>query len=163
MLEPRLRLWLSFLNWKTMQLHQIKRKHKNKAARTVGRGGRRGKTSGRGTKGQKARAGRKLRPEIRDIIKKIPKLRGYRFKAIEGNNVVVGLGRIESVFPAGATISPKTLLEKGIISKKAGRIPLVKILGNGSVTKKFVIEKCLLSQSSKLAIEKAGGQIVSQA
>ena len=42
----------------------------------VGRGGKRGKTSGRGTKGQNARAGRKKRPEMRDFIKRIPKLRG---------------------------------------------------------------------------------------
>lgn len=42
----------------------------------VGRGGKRGKTSGKGTKGQNARAGRKKRPEIRDFIKRFPKLRG---------------------------------------------------------------------------------------
>ena len=59
-----------------MQFHNLKRKTKNKQARQVGRGGARGKTSGRGTKGQNARAGHKKRPELRDIIKKIPKLRG---------------------------------------------------------------------------------------
>jgi large subunit ribosomal protein L15 len=42
----------------------------------VARGGKRGKTAGRGTKGQKARAGHKIRPEIRDVIKRIPKMRG---------------------------------------------------------------------------------------
>ena len=59
-----------------MQIHNIKRKTKNKKSVSVGRGGTRGKTSGRGTKGQNARAGHKKRPELRDIIKKIPKLRG---------------------------------------------------------------------------------------
>ena len=59
-----------------MQFHTIKRKTKNRKARQVGRGGTRGKTSGRGTKGQNARAGRKKRPELRDFIKRIPKLRG---------------------------------------------------------------------------------------
>lgn len=59
-----------------MQLHTLKRKTKNKKARQHGRGGTRGKTAGRGTKGQNARAGRKKRPEIRDTIKKLPKLRG---------------------------------------------------------------------------------------
>ncbi|HVY35840.1 MAG TPA: uL15 family ribosomal protein, partial [Candidatus Paceibacterota bacterium] len=49
---------------------------KNKKKKTVGRGSKRGKTSGRGTKGQKARAGHRIRPHIRDIIKKLPKLRG---------------------------------------------------------------------------------------
>ncbi len=59
-----------------MQLHNLKKNTGNKKRRQVGRGGKRGKTSGRGTKGQNARAGRKKRPELRDIIKHIPKLRG---------------------------------------------------------------------------------------
>ena len=59
-----------------MQFHNLVAKTKRKYARQVGRGGTRGKTAGRGTKGQNARAGRKKRPELRDIIKRIPKLRG---------------------------------------------------------------------------------------
>lgn len=59
-----------------MQFHNLQAKTKRKYARQVGRGGARGKTAGRGTKGQNARAGRKKRPELRDIIKRIPKLRG---------------------------------------------------------------------------------------
>lgn len=59
-----------------MQFHDLKAKTKRKYSRQVGRGGTRGKTSGRGTKGQNARAGRKKRPEMREIIKRIPKLRG---------------------------------------------------------------------------------------
>ena len=56
-----------------MQIHTLKRNTSNKKARQVGRGGKRGKTSGRGGKGQTARAGNKRRPELRDIIKKLPK------------------------------------------------------------------------------------------
>jgi large subunit ribosomal protein L15 len=59
-----------------MQFHILKRKTPNKKHKTVGRGGTRGKTSGRGTKGQNARAGHKKRPELRDFIKRVPKLRG---------------------------------------------------------------------------------------
>lgn len=59
-----------------MQFHSLKRKTANKRSKAVGRGGKRGKTSGRGTKGQNARAGRKKRPELRDFIKRVPKLRG---------------------------------------------------------------------------------------
>ena len=66
-----------------MQIHNLKRIHKNKKDRIVGRGGRRGKTSGRGGKGQTARAGNKRRPELRDIIKRLPKNRGYQFKSIQ--------------------------------------------------------------------------------
>jgi large subunit ribosomal protein L15 len=65
-----------------MQIHNLKRTHKNKKDRIVGRGGKHAKTSGRGGKGQTARAGNKRRPELRDIIKKLPKNRGYRFKSI---------------------------------------------------------------------------------
>jgi len=63
-----------------MQLHQIQPITKRRIKRRVGRGGKRGTYSGRGGKGQTARAGAKVRPEIRDLIKKIPKIRGYRFK-----------------------------------------------------------------------------------
>ena len=49
----------------------------------VGRGGKHAKTSGRGGKGQTARAGNKRRPELRDIIKKLPKKRGYRFSSVK--------------------------------------------------------------------------------
>ncbi|MBY0376874.1 hypothetical protein K2P96_02790 [Patescibacteria group bacterium] len=66
-----------------MQLHNLKRTHKNKKDRIVGRGGKHAKTSGRGGKGQTARAGNKRRPELRDIIKKLPKNRGYAFKSIQ--------------------------------------------------------------------------------
>ncbi len=64
-----------------MQIHNLKRQHKNKKDRLVGRGGKHAKTSGRGGKGQTARAGNKRRPELRDIIKKLPKARGYQFNS----------------------------------------------------------------------------------
>src|SRR3989344_1585172 len=81
-----------------MQLNTLKRKHPNKKSQQVGRGGTRGKTSGRGGKGKRARAGNKRRPEIRDIIKKLPKNRGYRFKSaqkaylLKTEKLVPGLG-----------------------------------------------------------------------
>jgi large subunit ribosomal protein L15 len=128
----------------------------------VGRGGKRGKTSGRGTKGQNARSGHKKRPELRDFIKRIPKLRGRGVnsnKTIETKPIVVNLGDIESTFDAGSTISPKTLLEKKLISTIDGKTPRVKILSNGEVTKKFIIENCKVSKQVKEKIEKAGGSV----
>lgn len=59
-----------------MQFHELKPKTKRKKSQSVGRGGKRGKTAGRGTKGQNARAGRKKRPDLREVIKRFPKLRG---------------------------------------------------------------------------------------
>lgn len=70
-----------------MQFHNLQSKTKRIRKRQVGRGGRRGKTSGRGTKGQNARAGRKKRPEIRDIIKRIPKLRGRGKSALKSRHI----------------------------------------------------------------------------
>ena len=64
-----------------MQLQELKPIHRLKKKKRVGRGGKRGTYCGRGIKGQKSRAGRKLKPLIRDVIKKYPKLRGYRFKS----------------------------------------------------------------------------------
>ncbi len=71
-----------------MQIHNLKRVHKNKFDRIVGRGGKRGKTSGRGGKGQTARSGNKRRPELRDIIKRLPKNRGYQFKSIQNDFIL---------------------------------------------------------------------------
>jgi large subunit ribosomal protein L15 len=71
-----------------MQIHNLKRTHKNKKDRLVGRGGKHAKTSGRGGKGQTARAGNKRRPELRDIIKKLPKNRGYQFKSVRKPYIV---------------------------------------------------------------------------
>lgn len=71
-----------------MQIHNLKRLHKNKKDRIVGRGGKHAKTSGRGGKGQTARAGNKRRPELRDIIKKLPKNRGYKFNSVRKTMVL---------------------------------------------------------------------------
>jgi len=60
-----------------MQLHQIK-SSKKRLKKRIGRGGKKGTYCGKGMKGQKSRAGAKIRPELRDFIKKIPKVRGYK-------------------------------------------------------------------------------------
>ena len=80
-----------------MQLHELKRKHKNRNKKRVGRGGRKGTYSGHGMKGQKSRAGRKMVPIIRELIKKYPKLKGYRSFAIENYFAVVNLEVLEKI------------------------------------------------------------------
>lgn len=65
-----------------MQIHELKPKHKIKKGRRVGRGGKKGTYSGKGMKGQKSRAGRKFQPIIRELIKRYPKLKGYRVSAL---------------------------------------------------------------------------------
>ena len=76
-----------------MQIHQVKRRTENRDKKYVGRGGKRGKTAGRGTKGQHARAGRKFRPQLRDVIKKLPKNRGYKFKSIRKPVIAARVGK----------------------------------------------------------------------
>ncbi len=128
-----------------MQLHQLKPKYKLKSKKRIGRGGKRGTYSGRGIKGQKARAGAKIRPELRDFIKKIPKKRGYRFKA-KPKPQIVNLKNLEKHYKEGETVSPETLLKKGLIAKVKGRIPKVKILGQGKLNKKLEIKNCKMSK-----------------
>jgi len=141
-----------------MQLHTLKRQHPNKKARQVGRGGTRGKTSGRGGKGQTARAGNKRRPQMRDIIKKLPKLRGYRFASHVAKKAPVNVGAL-NVFEAGAIITPKALFEKNIVRRAGGIMPKVKILGSGDLKIKVQIEGCEVSTTAKEKIEKAGGSV----
>ncbi len=145
-----------------MQIHNIKRKTKNKKSVSVGRGGTRGKTSGRGTKGQNARAGHKKRPELRDIIKKIPKLRGRGRNSnlsINDKPIVVNLNVIERDLKDGVVITPSLLVSSGILSKYKGKNPVVKILASGEITKKITISGCKVSATAKEKIEKAGGSV----
>ncbi len=142
-----------------MQLNQLKRVHKNKNDKRVARGGKRGKTAGRGTKGQKARAGHRIRPILRDTIKKFPKLRGYKNKSFEVKPQPVNLGLIEKTFLAGDAVNPATLLAKKLITKVGGKMPKVKILSMGKLTKKVVVTGCLFSATAKTHIEAAGGSI----
>lgn len=130
--------------------------------RRVGRGqsSTRGKQSGRGGKGQTARAGNKRRPEMRDIIKKLPKRRGYgknRGRTVDStiqDAIAVSLSRIDSAFDSGAEISRASLVAKGII----GRTEIAKIVF-GETSKKFSVQGCGVTASARAAIEKAGGSV----
>ncbi len=144
-----------------MQLNTLKPKTKRTRSKPVGRGGTRGKTSGRGTKGQNARAGRKKRPELRDFIKRFPKLRGRgksSFKSYEIKPIPVNLTVIEQTFSAGDTVNSKALLEKKVLNKNQVGAK-IKILGSGDLSKKLSFEGVLISDSARGKIEKAGGKI----
>ncbi len=142
-----------------MQIHQLKRNIGNKVKKLVGRGGTRGKTSGRGHKGQRQHGGHGIRPEMRDIIKKIPKLRGYRFNSFRDRPRTVSLSALNEAFKDGEEVSPRSLVEKSLIKTKGGRPPIVKILSDGEITKKIIVSNCSLSATAKEKIEKAGGSI----
>lgn len=148
----------------TTSLHTLKRNGEYKKTR-VGRGSKRGKTSGRGTKGQSARAGNKKRPELRDIIKKLPKRRGYgknRSHTVDGtirDVTVLALSRVEKAFESGTTITPRDFLEKGLVKSRGAKIPSIKIVGNGTVSKKLYFSGVKVSKSARSSIESAGGTI----
>lgn len=145
-----------------MQLNTLKRHTPRKKSVSIGRGGKRGKTSGRGTKGQRAHGGHGIRPDMRDTIKKIPKLRG-RGKNINTSRQVesrvVNIAKIDAAFENGAVVSPKTLVELKLVNRNAGKLPPVKILGAGETAKKFTIEGCVVSAAAKAKLEKGGSTI----
>lgn len=114
-----------------MQFHNLKKNTANRVAKRVGRGGTRGKTSGKGTKGQNARSGRKKRPEMRDIIKRLPKLRGRgknSFKSRQVKPLAINVSRVKEHFKEGEEITAKALLEKGLIKTRNGKLPRIKVL-----------------------------------
>ncbi|MDB5265507.1 MAG: ribosomal protein large subunit ribosomal protein [Parcubacteria group bacterium] len=147
-----------------MQTNTLAPKTDRITSMRVGRGGTRGKTSGRGTKGQNARAGHKKRPEFRDLIKKMPKRRGYgknRSRTVRPRIGYTGvnLAALENHFNAGDAITPIALLQKDLVGSRGGYLTQVKILGTGTLTKSFTVTGCLFSEAAKTAIEAAGGTI----
>ena len=145
-----------------MQINTLKAVTPRITSARVGRGGKRGKTSGRGTKGQSARAGNKKRPEMRDLLKKIPKRRGYgknRSRTVKPQTVYtpVNLTKLDALFAAGDVVSPVSLMQKGLVRSKGGYILPIKILGTGSITKALTIRNCKFSETAKASIEAAGG------
>lgn len=142
-----------------MQTHTIQRATKRITSKQVGRGGRRGKTSGRGTKGQNARSGHKNRPALRDAIKKLPKLRGYAFNSHVQKAVAVNLAQLEIFCSAGDTVTREYLVEKKVVEREMGKIPTIKILGTGTLTKKINVEGLAVSAKAKETIETLGGSV----
>lgn len=142
-----------------MQLTNLRPTFSPRKSKRIGRGGKRGTTSGRGTKGQKSRAGARIRPAERDIIKRLPKLRGFQFHTGRGKSVPVPVGAVNAAFQHGETVSPKALYDRGVIGRAASGMRAVKLLGEGEVTKKLLVENCKVSVSAKAKIEKAGGAV----
>ncbi|MFH1582580.1 MAG: uL15 family ribosomal protein [bacterium] len=144
-----------------MQLHELRTKKGIRKSKRIGRGGKKGTYCGKGMKGQKSRAGKNLPPDIRELVKRYPKLRGYRFKPVTKlfNVAVLNLDVLEKHFEAGEKINSEILSKKGLVRKIGGRIPKIKILGTGEIKKALVFENCLVSKSAKEKIEKAGGKI----
>jgi large subunit ribosomal protein L15 len=140
-------------------LNELKPNHKTKTRKRVARGGKRGTYAGRGLKGQKSRSGSNKEPMVRGLLKRYPKLRGYKFNPKPKNFLEINFAFFEKYFQDKEKVNPAALLKKGIIRKIEKRIPRVKILGKGQITKALIIEDCKISKTAKEKIEKIGGKI----
>jgi large subunit ribosomal protein L15 len=142
-----------------MQIHQLAVKASVKSRKRIGRGGKRGTYSGHGGKGQTARSGRNFRPIIREVLKRYPKLRGYKNHVVSVEPEVVSLKDLESNFNKGQTVTPRALVEKRVAPRVSGQYPQIKIVGVGVISKSLKIAKCQVSKTAKEKIEKAGGSV----
>jgi large subunit ribosomal protein L15 len=152
-----------------LSLSNLKPAQKRRARKRVGRGlgSGKGRYSGRGIKGQKARAGsHKMRPGFEGgqmpIYMRLGKLRGPHSKDAmpmgphRTSTVPVNLRDLERAFEDGADVTLEALVEKGLIKNTRTD---VKILGSGEVTKKLTVTAHLFSASAREKIEKAGGSV----
>ena len=124
-----------------------------------GHGSGNGKTGGRGHKGQKARSGGKVRAGFEGgqtpLAMRLPKLPGFRnINRVE--YLPVNVSRLEEKFEAGEVVNGESLKAKGIIKHEDA---LVKVLGDGELTKALTVSVDKVSASAKAKIEAAGGKV----
>ena len=139
-----------------IKLHDLKPAPGSKTARTrKGRGeGSKGKTSGRGTKGTKARKNVPVTFEggQMPIHMRLPKLKGFRNR-FRTEYQVVNVADLDRLFPNGGTVGVDELVAAGAVRKNT----LVKVLGDGKVSVKFDVTAHKFSGSAREKISAAGG------
>ncbi len=142
-----------------MKLHELSpAAGSKKEAKRVGRGhgSGQGKTAGKGHKGQKARAGKGVRPGFEGgqmpLQRRVPK-RGFN-NIFAKNIVAINVGSLNK-FEDGAVVDTQALVDAGIVKNSFDGI---KVLGNGSLNKKLEVKVAAFSASAKEKIEKAGGK-----
>lgn len=141
-----------------LKLHHLRPADGSKKVRTrVGRGeGSKGKTSGRGTKGTKARY--QVRPGFEGggvrLVMRTPKLRGFK-NPFRTEYQVVNVAALEELYPKGGEVTAMDLAAKGAV--RAGH--LVKILGDGDLTVKLSVKVDKVSASAEAKIVAAGGSV----
>lgn len=141
-----------------LKLHHLRPAPGSKKDRTrVGRGeGSKGKTSGRGTKGTKARY--QVRPGFEGggvrLVMRTPKLRGFK-NPFRVEYQVVNVETLAEMFPAGGSVTVADLVAKGLVRKNEP----VKVLGNGDIAVKLNITVDKVSESAKAKIVAAGGSV----
>ena len=96
-----------------------------------------------------------MRPELRDIIKKLPKLRGYRFHGIAKKPTSISLALVVKKFAEGDTVTVKKLRDRGLVRGQGA----VKILGREKIERKLTIKGVALSTTAKESVVNAGGSV----
>ncbi len=139
-----------------MQIHTLRPAHARRAEKRIGRGGKRGTYSGRGQKGQKARAGHNIRPGLRDVLIRTPKLRGYANKTVTAAYSVIKTDRLNAV--TAERIDHAALVAAGVIRSKE----LPKIVAGKPLTGAKTIIAIPCTAGAKVLIEKAGGKITAK-
>jgi large subunit ribosomal protein L15 len=137
----------------------------HKAERRVGRGhgSGRGKTAGRGTKGQKARTGGTIHRAFSGgqtrLSKRLPFLRGIgnSNSAFRKDYAIVNISDLAQ-YEAGTEITPALLAESGLMSNRESK-GLVKILGDGEIDRALTVRAHKFSESARAKIEAAGGSV----
>lgn len=123
-----------------------------------GRGTGLGRQSGKGHKGQKARAGGGVRPGFEGgqtpLYRRIP-MRGFSNEPHRVRYQIVNVEDLEARFSPGETVNRFTLLERGLIRIALGTP--IKLLGRGALSKSLTVEVDAASQSARAAVEGAGG------
>lgn len=131
-----------------------------KDRKRIGRGGSRGGTSGKGSKGQKARSGANLGILFEGgqmpLTRRIPK-RGFNNTRFQEEIEIVQLADIHEIFENNSEITRESLIEVGLIRGRKGS--LVKVLSSGDVTKKLTIHTDKISKSAQGQIVQAGGLV----
>lgn len=142
-----------------MKLHELSpAEGSKKVAKRIGRGhgSGQGKTAGKGHKGQKARAGKGMRVGFEGgqmpLQRRIPK-RGFN-NIFAKKVVAINVGTLNK-FEDGAVVDIAALTEKGIVKNS---FDSVKILSNGTITKKLTVKANAFSEGAKAKIEAAGGK-----
>ncbi|MBI4094779.1 MAG: uL15 family ribosomal protein [Candidatus Liptonbacteria bacterium] len=135
-----------------MQLHEFRVKGKKR--RRVARGGKRGTYSGRGQKGQKSRAGRRMRPAFRDLLIRLPKRRGFKNRPKSQKPVIMNVGDLAEF---AGVLDRKKLVAIGIIPSRSTRS--IKLLAGGEIRHAITVRGIEVSNSAKMKIEKAGGTV----
>ncbi len=144
----------------SLTLHNIQpKKGSKKTKKRIGRGlASKGRYSGRGLKGQRARSGGKSGLKLRglrQVMLATPKKRG--FKSQKPKPEAVNLATIAKYFANDAKITPKILISRGLVDKSPAG---VKILGRGNITIKLTVSDCYLSAEAKKKIKAAGGTVI---